>query len=203
MSRVLRLYSDFVCPFCYIAEKSSLARLIREYDLELDWRGFQLHPQTPPGGVRLDEYFPADRVPAMQQHLAEVAKHFGVDLTVPERMPNTRRALQLAEVARDEQKLEPFRAAAMDAYWQRGEDLEDTEVLRRVAGAAALPPDALQRADADPQFARRIIDTREEADAVGITGIPTFIIDSYAITGCQPFDVLEQLPQRAGVPRRG
>ena len=202
MTQVLRLYSDFVCPFCYIAEKSSLRTLLAEYELRLDWRGFQLHPQTPVGGVRLDEYFPAERVPAMRRHLAEVAAHFGVELLVPERMPNTRRALQLAEVARDDGRLEGFRERAMDAYWTAGADLEDSAVLRRLSQSAGLEPDALERADRDPVYATRILDIREEADTMGVTGIPTFVIGNYAMTGCQPFEVLEQLATRAGVSRR-
>ena len=51
MPSTLRLYTDFVCPFCFIAEESSVPRLLREYDLELEWRGFELHPGTPKGGA--------------------------------------------------------------------------------------------------------------------------------------------------------
>ena len=55
------LYSDIVCPFCYIAEVSSLRRLQEEFELDFDWRGFELHPNTPPGGRRLDEVFGPER----------------------------------------------------------------------------------------------------------------------------------------------
>ena len=47
---VARLYSDSVCPFCFIAERSSLVRLQKEYVVAIDWRGFELHPETPGGG---------------------------------------------------------------------------------------------------------------------------------------------------------
>ena len=47
MAVTLELFSDFVCPFCYIAERSSLTRLKREFDLTVDWRGFELRPDTP------------------------------------------------------------------------------------------------------------------------------------------------------------
>ena len=40
MPVTLRLYTDFVCPFCFIAEASTVPRLLREYELVLDWRGF-------------------------------------------------------------------------------------------------------------------------------------------------------------------
>lgn len=202
MTQVLRLYSDFICPFCFIAEQGPLARLLEEWKIELDWRGFQLHPQTPVGGLPLDEYFPAERIPAMRDHMFRLAEHFGVEgLRFPERLSNTRRVLRLAELARDEGKLEPFRSRAMNAYWREGQDLESTDVLTEIAGAVGLPDDALHRADWDPAYDERVASIRDEADAMGISGIPTFIMGGYAVVGCQPYEALEQLAAAAGAER--
>ncbi len=49
----VRLYSDFICPFCFVAEQSNLVRLQEEFDVEVDRRGFELHPETPVGGMRV------------------------------------------------------------------------------------------------------------------------------------------------------
>lgn len=176
---------------------------MEEYDLELDWRGFELHPDTPPGGIPLGEYFPPDRIEAMREHLPLVAAHFGVEgMQFPQRLQNSRRALRLGELARDERRLDLFRQLAMDAYWMEGKNLEDDEVLLGVANAAGLSRGALERADTQPEYSRRIDEIRHEAGEIGVTGIPTFVIGQFGVVGCQPYEVLEQLAVRAGVSRR-
>ena len=67
VSLTLRLYTDFVCPFCFIAEQSTVPRLLAELDLTLDWYGFELHPSTPPGGVPLSRLFPNAPLPALHE----------------------------------------------------------------------------------------------------------------------------------------
>lgn len=139
----------------------------------------------------------------MREHMLKVAEHFGVTGMRPvERLSNTRRALALAEVARDLGRLDPFRDAAMDAYWKDGMDLESDEVLLEVSRRAGLPGDSLSRADHDAVFLQRVADAREEAEASGVRAIPTFVMAGYGVVGCQPYEVLEQLAERAGAARR-
>ena len=203
MSATLRLYTDFVCPFCFIAEQSTVPRLLKEFDLTLDWRGFELHPGTPRGGHSLSRLFPGVSLPALHDRTRRFAARFEVtDFSPPDVLQNTRRALAIAELARDHDRLEPWRAAAFDAYWRRGKNLEDDADLRELATAAGLPPgDALAAAD-DPAFLARVDQKQDEARANGVTGIPTFIIAGTEIVGCQPYEVLADAAEWAGVRRR-
>lgn len=153
--------------------------------------------------MRLDEYFPPERVAGMREHLQQLATRNGItDLRQPERIPNTRRALALAEVARDEGRLDAFRQRAMDAHWRDGLDLESDADLRTIARDAALPPDAVARSRSDPQYLERVDAIRAEADTLGVQGIPTFVIGRYGISGAQPYEVFEELARRAGAGRR-
>lgn len=199
----LRLYSDFACPFCYIAEKTSLRRLLDEYDLELDWRGFELHPELPPGGTSLEMLFPPEKVEAMHEHLLQLAAHFGAHgMKLSLHVPNTRRILALAEVAREQGKLQELRDVAMDAHWLEQRDLEDERELYLIANTAGLSGDAVKLAATDPKYLQRVDEARSEAEEMGVTGIPTFILGNYGVVGCQPFSVLEQLAQAAGAKKR-
>lgn len=203
MTKVLRLYSDFACPFCYIAERTSLRRLQEEYDLTVEWRGFELHPELPPGGTSLQHLFPGEKIEAMHEHLLKLAAHFGVDgMKLSLHVPNTRRILALAEVARDQGKLEELRRAAMDAHWLDGRDLEDERELYKIAAAAGLSSDSVKLAATDPTYLARIDATRQEAESLGVSAIPTFLLGDYGVVGCQPFAVLDQLAAAAGAERR-
>jgi predicted DsbA family dithiol-disulfide isomerase len=203
MSLKVTLYSDIVCPFCYIAEVSSLVRLQEEYDVELDWRGFELHPDTPPGGRRLAEVFGEARSAAMRDYLVRFAADFGVTgMTFREVMPSTRRALAVAEYARDQGRLHPFRAAAMEAAWRHGQDVEDPEVLALCARAAGLDPVAAVESFDEPTYLARVMNMGAEARRMGVTGIPTVLIGTRRVVGCQPYEVLAAAASAEGAPRR-
>ena len=135
----------------------------------------------------------------MRAHLKQFAAQFGIlDLALPERSPNTRRALAIAELARDEGKLPHYRDLAMDAHWRRSMNLESDADLRAIATEAGLDPERAIAASSDAKYLGRIDARREEANARGVTGIPTFVIGNRAVVGCQPFEVLAEFVEAAG-----
>lgn len=199
----LHLYTDFVCPFCFIAEQSTVPKLLGEFDLELDWCGFELHPGTPAGGRPLSQLFPGVDLEALHERTRRFAASFGVtDFQPPLHLQNSRRALALAEVARAEGRLHALRHAAFEAHWRHGRDLEATSTLEQLATAAGLPAaEALSRIDA-PETLRAVDERQTEARHAGVTGIPTFSIGRERVVGCQPYTVLAGAAERAGATRR-
>jgi predicted DsbA family dithiol-disulfide isomerase len=199
----LRLYSDFVCPFCFVAEQSTVPRLREEFDLVVDWRGFPLHPRTPKGGMPLAALFGPARIPAVKEHMKQFAARFGVTGIVhPERLPNTRRVLAMAEFARSEGKLEEFRKAGMEAHWRGGNSLETDDDLRAIAESVGLDPTAALAGADSVEYQAEVDRKLAEAAEHGVTGIPTFFIGDEAVVGCQPYEVLEAAAERAGAKRR-
>jgi predicted DsbA family dithiol-disulfide isomerase len=154
--------------------------------------------------MRLDEYFPPDRLRGMESYMREFAARFGIDdFRSRERIPNTRRALALAEVAREEGKLDAFRTRAMEAHWRDEMNLENDDDLRAIARDAGLSDDAVARSKDDPRYLARVDALRAEANAIGVEGIPTFVIRNLGLSGCQPYEVFEQFAAQAGARRRG
>ena len=153
--------------------------------------------------MRLDEYFPPERLAQMAEYMTSFAAKFGIDdFRQRERIPNTRRALALAEVARDEGRLDEYRTRAMEAHWRDGMDLENDDDLRRIAKDAGLSEDAVGRSKSDPQFLASIDAIREEAGRIGVQGIPTFVIGRFGLSGCQPYDVFVDFATQAGAKKR-
>lgn len=135
--------------------------------------------------------------------MKEFAARFGIDdFRQRERIPNTRRALALAEVAREEGKLDAYRQGAMDAHWRDGMDLENDAHLETIARDAGLAADAVARSKNDPRYLDRVDAMREEANAIGVEGIPTFVIGNLGLSGCQPYEVFVRFAEQAGVRRR-
>lgn len=180
-----------------------MPRLLREFDLELDWHGFELHPETPPGGMPLSALFPGTDLKVLHARTKEFAAQFGVTgFEPPDRLVNTRRALAVAELARDHGVLGQYRQAALDAHWRRRRNLEDDDVLKALAQTAGLDPAAALAAADSSEYLGRVDARQLQAKRQGVTGIPTLNFGDQWIVGCQPFESMARAVERAGVPRR-
>jgi predicted DsbA family dithiol-disulfide isomerase len=140
----------------------------------------------------------------MRASAEQLARRFGLnDMRIPERLSNTRRALAVAEWARTRGRLTQFREAAMEAYWKRGEDIEDPEVLGRLAEHAGLPAEEARAAMDAPEYQARVDALRAEASQLGVSGIPTTFIGAVRVVGSQPYEAFAEAARRAGAtPRR-
>ena len=151
----------------------------------------------------MEKVISADRRAEMREYFKTFAASFGVyDMEMPNRLPNTRRALAMAEFAPDHGKLEIFRSLAMKAHWKGGKDLESSHDLAGLASQTGLDAEeALQAADS-ARYLGRVDGLHEEASRMGVTGIPTFIIGKERVVGCQFYDELAKAATRAGVAKR-
>jgi len=140
--------------------------------------------------------------------MEQFAASFGVrGMKHPARIPNTRRALAVAELARERGVLDAYRASAMNAHWREGLDLENDEHLKQIAARAGLDPEQALSASRDLTYLDRIDAVRREANELGVTGIPTFVFgdlddEPFGVVGCQHYEVLEQAAREAGAQRR-
>ena len=182
-----------------MAERSSLVRLQEEYDIEVDWRGFELHPEIPPGGTELSAYVGHSRAAAFRAYLERFAADFGVPIDQPEHIPSTRRALAATEYARDQGRLEPFRDAVMEAHWARGRNIESDSALRVLAEQTGLDPDRLVQAAESPEYQLRIDAARKAAHDNQVSSIPTFLIGDIRIIGCQAYAHLRAAAEKVGL----
>ena len=76
-------------------------------------------------------------------------------------------------------------------------NLENEDDLRTIARDAGL-----SRSEPDAEHFDRIDEIREEADRIGIQGIPTFVIRNLGVSGCQPFDELARFAEQAGARKK-
>jgi predicted DsbA family dithiol-disulfide isomerase len=172
--------------------------------------GYELHPETPPGGVAKAEVF--RDVEGMHAYVKSFAAGFGIfDIAPPPRIANTRRALAVAEHARDAGALERFNAAAYDAYWREARGIESDEDLAALARRAGLDPAAAVAAAQEPALLARVDAARREAKRAGVTGIPTLDVEpdaagggrvSSRVVGCQRYEVLVDAVRKAGARAR-
>lgn len=180
-----------------------MRQLQQAYDLRVRWRGFVLHPEIPVGGIHPDRLFPRHIREMFYTRIKHAAQEFGLPLhEAHDHIPNTHAALAVSEWARaqSEEALEAFRDATMDAWWARGEDIEDEAVLARLAVQAGLDPTEAIAASRDPLWHQRIDEIRQEAHARRVSGIPTFFFGDLKVVGCQPYQTLEATAKMLSIP---
>ena len=183
-------------------EQSSLVKLEADYEVEIQWRGFELHPETPTGGIAVSSLFPGKPIEKIRSRMQAFAKEFGVEMVIPDHLANTRRALAMSEFARDEGKLDAFREQATQAYWVQGRNLELEADLRHIAEAAGLPATEALDASIDPMFIGRVQKTREEGIESMVTGVPTLFFLGMPVVGCQRYETFEKVAKIVGLTPR-
>jgi predicted DsbA family dithiol-disulfide isomerase len=162
----------------------------------VEWRAFELHPEIPPQGLRLPPHV-RDQLVGMSEHLKEMALEAGMQIVMPDLIPNSRRALEAAEYSRQEGKHEAFHRAIFRKLYGEGQNIHDWDVLRAAAEEAGLDPDVVQRETERGAFRAEVDRQTAEAWALGITGVPAYIFnEKYAIIGAQPYEVFQQTVSR-------
>jgi predicted DsbA family dithiol-disulfide isomerase len=190
------VYSDYVCPFCFL-EIPAFERLAREEGVELDYRAFELRPDPVPTLEPKGDYL----ITTWDRAVYPMAKKLGVDIHLPPVQPRSRLAFEGAEFARDAGKLPEYTRAVHEAFFQRGEDIGQEDVVARIATSVGLDAGALRAALHDHRYLPRVLEQEREAHDLGIDSVPTVILGNYAIPGCHPFETLKRVLERVRTER--
>ena len=196
------IVSDVICPWCFLGKRRlDLAlKMVPEIPFEIVLRPFQLDPTVPKGGVdrrqRLaDKFGGADRVRASEERLTELGREIGVafhwdDVRLT---PNTLDAHRLIRWG-TEAGIGPAVADRLfEMYFSEGRDIGDVAVLTEAAAELGLDADLVAERLPSEIDADSIRAEVEEAQRIGVTGVPCFILDRrYAVMGAQEVDVLAQ-----------
>ncbi len=206
----LDIFSDPVCPWCYIG-KANLDRALEahaDHPFRIEWHPFQLNPDMPSEGVDKHDYLAAkfgeDRLVQMHLRLKEVSRAAGaeIDPDTPRRMPNTLDAHRLIHWAGLEGRQTAVVSAIMRAYWREGRDISNAGVLADIAAAAGMDRAVTARLLASDADADDIRARDADARAKGVSAVPTFLIaQQYVVSGAQPPEVwgrvIEELVEKA------
>jgi predicted DsbA family dithiol-disulfide isomerase len=163
--------------------------------VDVCWRAFPLHPETPDEGLTLAALF-AGRgkdIPGMLARLQQVAAQERLPWGKREKTFNSRRAQELGKWAESKGAGDGFHAAVFRAYFVDGRNIAHTDVLVDLALSLALPGPEAERALADRSFRGAVDADWERARAQGISAVPTFVMDARAVVGAQSYEVLADL----------
>lgn len=186
------LYYDYICPFCFLATERVLG-LAREFDLEAEWVGVEIHPEYPAEGKRRRK---TERTLRTSKSLENVAAEAGVEIRLPGFVTNSRLCLEGAEFAKEKNRFMEFHKACYAAYFGEGKNIGLLETVLEAGERAGLCPEELSGSLRKGSFSEKIEKNMESARENEVFGVPTLYLGELRIHGIQPVESYRQLIAR-------
>jgi len=198
MALKLVMFSDFICPFCYIGFET-VRKLKSEFELEIDWRGFQIHPEWPAEGMAAADYrrgMDPETRRTIWARIQAMAEATGFSMKPPAVLTNSRMALEAAEFANQCGVGEAFEERVYRAYFNEGLNIGSQGVIGELAAEVGIDRNELDLAIESNRYVERLRDNASDAHTRGVSGVPTFFVGEYPLVGAQNEDVMRQILQR-------
>jgi len=201
-------WSDYACPYCYIAKtrlKKALERVAPQESVELEMKSFELYPDAPQKVTtttlaRFARKYGLSMEQAEQRvdGISALGRAEGIDFkyatTLNTNMLDAHRLTKLAH-SLGNTALEEI---LFRAYFVDNRVLADHATLRELAAEAGLPAQDVDRVLDSDEFTREVRSDEDQAAALGVHAVPFFVVDgTYAIEGCRPTSQMVAVLQEA------
>jgi predicted DsbA family dithiol-disulfide isomerase len=201
----VEIWSDIACPWCYIGKRRferALAQFPHAAEVNITWRSFELDPSAPHEltGERAERLaakydIPVERAREMEQHVTSLAAAEGLDYRLDiARSANMLDGHRLIHLAAEHDLQDAMKERLLRAYFTEGRLVSDQDTLVELAEEVGLDGDEARATLASDRFADAVRADERAAGELGITGVPTFVIDRrLGVSGAQPPEALLEL----------
>jgi predicted DsbA family dithiol-disulfide isomerase len=207
----IEIWSDVVCPFCYIG-KRKLERALEKFPyrdkVEVEWKSFQLNPdlQTNPSISTLEHLAQSKGWSMAQTHqitsnVVEMAKAEGLNFDFDKAVvANTKNAHQLIHLAKEFGKQDQIKESLLKAYFSEGKNVDDPDTLIEVGTASGLDLVVITAMLESNRYEIAVNQDINESKLLGVRGVPFFVIDrKFGISGAQPDEIFDQTLEKAWI----
>lgn len=205
----VEIWSDYVCPFCYIGERrfeAALQQFSHKDEVEVIFKSFELAPDLPrDGNPNVYDMLAAKYGMSRQQavdntnHIAEQAKAVGLNFDFERSIQtNTFDAHRLAHYAASQGKDKEMAERLWKAHFTDGLHIGQHEILADLAAEVGLDREEVLRVLESGEYVDEVRANEQEARELGVRGVPYFVINrKYAVSGAQPSEVFLGALQKA------
>ncbi|MBI4522226.1 MAG: DsbA family oxidoreductase [Deltaproteobacteria bacterium] len=172
-----------------------MEKLKANYALKVKFTHFPLHPDTPEEGKSrtID--------PARSQQMKTLMENEGLPYNRERNMSyNSRLAQELAKWAESKGKGDEIHDAIFRAYFVDLKNIARREVLLDIVGKIGLPADEAAEVLESRSFKEAVDADWQRCAQLGVTAVPTFVVNRYALVGAHPYEALEELVLKASSP---
>ncbi|WP_435098594.1 DsbA family oxidoreductase [Halarchaeum sp. P4] len=201
MTDQITVFSDYVCPFCYLGRQSlDEYQESREEELEIDWHPFDLRSNQRNEDDEIvresghdEEYYEQARKNVERLKAEHDADEMVVDRPKEIDSLDAQVASYYVKEHYDYETWLAFDESIFTAHWEEERDIGDVDVLADLAEEAGVDPEEVRDAVSDDTLREEVKAKFSEAHQKGVTGVPTFAYEGYAARGAVPPEQLRRL----------
>jgi predicted DsbA family dithiol-disulfide isomerase len=193
MSLPIDVWSDFVCPWCFLVSLS-LEELKRSHRIAVHWRAYELRPE---GSPPMPQAY-RERIEAGRPKLYAIAReHYGIEIQQGLFGINTRSALIGMKYAESQGRGDVYHKAVFHAYWQKAQPIDNRQVLASIAEEVGLKPEEFLAGLDDETHKAAVLNDEEQASMHGLSSVPAMVfMGKYLVKGAQPYEVLRDVVEQ-------
>lgn len=191
MSVKIEVYSDYVCPYCFLA-KQILDEVAQNQEVEIEWMPFELRPYPVPTLKPEDDYLPR----VWKQSVYPLAKAMGIPIQLPSVSPQpyTHLSFEGYQFAKAHNQAEAYNERVLKAFFQEDRNIGDIEVLVQLAEEIGLPAAEFKQSLIERRYKTIHQQALKHAyEELGITSVPTLVIDGQVLPGMPRKEKLQQV----------
>lgn len=205
----LEIWSDIVCPFCYIG-KRHLEAALRQFEqrdqVEVIWKSFELDPNAErdrKGSVHemLSKKYrqSLEWAKEMTGQVARSAAAAGLQLHFERAIPaNSFDGHRLSHLAAKHRLQDQMEERLFAAHFTEGKDIGDPKTLHQLGVEVGLDPEEVRTLLSGKEYTSEVRHDEEEASSLGVRGVPFFLFDrKVAVSGAQPVSAFTHALERA------
>lgn len=205
----IEVWSDVVCPFCYIGKRKlekALDKFPHKDQVEIEWKSFQLNPdqKTNPTISTLEHLaqskgWSMDQTRQITSNVVQMAADQGLVFDFDKAVvANTRNAHRLIHLAKESGKGDQMKERLLSAYFSEGKNVDDFDTLTALGKEVGLTEEKIKETLQSNQFDSAVDQDIYESRQIGVRGVPFFVLDrKMGISGAQPDEVFEQTLEKA------
>ncbi len=202
MTLKIDVYSDVICPWCYLGEsrlKKALESLPKTTKVEINYLPYELNPATAEAGVDRKKYLEAkygSRIKEADQRLKSLGQAMGIEYNFEkaERIPNTLKAHRLIWLAGQKGLQKKAVTGLFKAYFTDGIDIGDDHELASVASEWGMDQAEVIQFLKSGKGMEEVRALEERAYNLEITGVPFFIFNGKAVvSGAQEVETFKEI----------
>lgn len=195
MSVKIKVYSDYVCPYCFLA-KQTLDEVAQEQEVEIEWMPFELRPYPTPTLKPEDDYLPR----VWQQSVYPLAEAMGISIQLPtvSPQPYTHLAFEGYQFAKTHHQAEAYNERLLKAFFQEDRNIGELEVLVQLAEEIGLLAAEFEQSLIERKYQTVHQKALKHAyEEVGVTSVPTLVIGGRVLPGMLQKENLQEFIQAA------
>lgn len=201
----ITIWSDFMCPFCYIGE-AHLDEALKDFEhadeVKIEYKSFLLSPEAKHNPDK-DYYetfaemkgMPVGQARGMFGNVVNMAKEAGLVIDYDKaKFASTIPAHHAFQYAKEQGKGNEFFKRFYAAHFTEGELLSDTDTIARLAKEIGLDEEGIRESTANGEYTDKVNIDVHEAGQIGVQGVPFYVFNNkYAVSGAQPAAQFKQI----------